>query len=79
MLAYLNLEYIRWLLELREKKIKNEEISQSLSLVVYTPRGGTKKSALKGCLPEPEIDSAALGFCEIPASLFVNSSQHDES
>jgi hypothetical protein len=39
----------------------------------------SEKSTLKGCLPEPEIDSAALGFCEIPASLFVNSSPHDES
>jgi hypothetical protein len=27
-------------------------LSRSLPLVVYTPRGGTEKSALKGCLPE---------------------------
>jgi hypothetical protein len=29
-------------------------------MVVYTPQGGTEKSALKGCLPELEIHPMAL-------------------
>jgi hypothetical protein len=27
----------------------------SLPSVVYTPQGGTEKSALKGCLPRPTV------------------------
>ena len=33
--------------------IKQLDVIRSLPLVVYTPQGGTKKSALKGCLPRP--------------------------
>jgi len=49
--------------------IPSKNLDRSLPLVVYTPRGGTEKSALKGCLP-PAF-AGMTTFCEADKDIRV--------
>ena len=43
--------------------IAEQTLPRSLPMVIYTPRGGIEKSALKGCLPKLEYTWWLMTIC----------------
>jgi hypothetical protein len=54
-------------------------LDRSLPLVVYTPRGGTKKSALKGCLPRTNVRNLIKEGSKIKIDLSDLSAVRDDT